>query len=197
MKNMIIIGATGTVGSQVRGVLNRKQDIQLTLVSRHLSDNYLKANEKVVSCDATNVNELAKVMANQDAVFVAVSGQLDKIAQNVVESMKNHQVERLVFITSMGIYNEIPSLVGSGNLNSNPFLKSYRRAADIVESSGLNYTLIRPGWFDNGTDDYEISLKGEPFKGHDISIKALGQLSAELLEQNELYSRQSIGVSRP
>nr|WP_272481187.1 hypothetical protein [Holzapfeliella floricola] len=31
MKNMIIIGATGTVGSQVRGVLNRKQDIQLTL----------------------------------------------------------------------------------------------------------------------------------------------------------------------
>ncbi len=64
----------------------------------------------------------------------------------------------------MGIYNEIPETVGlTGNLEINPMLIPYREAADIIEASPLNYTIIRPGWFDNQDDlNYQTTKKRRP-----------------------------------
>lgn len=87
-------------------------------------------------------------------------------------------------------YNEIPASIGaSGNLRSNPVLQTYRNAADIIEASDLNYTVIRPGWFTSGPVDYEVTHKGEPFGGHNVSV-------ASIADPN-LDSRDSIGLNIP
>ncbi len=87
--------------------------------------------------------DLDQAMAGQDAVFAALSGNLRAFVKQIVAAMKRNNVSRLVFISSMGIYNEIPASVGAGdNLASNPILQTYRDAADVVESSGLNYTVV-------------------------------------------------------
>jgi uncharacterized protein YbjT (DUF2867 family) len=97
----------------------------------------------------------------------------------------------------MGIYNEIPASVGeAGNLATNPMLKTYRQAADVIETSDLNYTVIRPGWFDNGSDDYQITHKGEPFGGHDVSRRSIADLVVKLAHDNQLGSRDSLGINR-
>ena len=65
--------------------------------------------------------------------------------------MKRQKVARLIFITSMGIYNEIPNSIGvGGNLEYNPVLRPYRDAADKIETTDLDYTIIRPGKFMRG-----------------------------------------------
>jgi uncharacterized protein YbjT (DUF2867 family) len=112
--------------------------------------------------------------------------------------MDRNKVSRRVFITSMGIYNEIPaSVVAGGNLRSNPVLQTYRDAANVIEASDLNYTIVRPGWFTSGPVDYEVTRKGEPFGGHDVSVSSIADIVKKLVDDDTLYSKDSIGVNTP
>ncbi len=199
MKNILIIGATGTVGSAVRKELLTTTDDQLTLFSRSADQLRFDSNrEKVIAGNVLNDDDLDKAMENQDAVFVALSGNLGVFAKQIVKAMNRNDVKRLIFITSMGIYNEIPASVGTdGNLRNNPVLRPYREAADVIEDSNLNYTIIRPGWFTGGPVDYEVTKKGEPFGGHDVSVSSIADLVKRLIEDDSLYSHQSIGINTP
>lgn len=158
----------------------------------------LGVNEIAIAGSVTNPIDLASVLTGQDIVFAALSGNLTKMAEDLTAAMEETKIKRLIFISSMGIYNEIPSSVGtSGNLKNNPMLNDYRNAADIVEQSSLNYTIIRPGWFDNGTDNYKITHKGEPFRGNAVSHGAISKLVHQIIEKPQLYINESIGISRP
>ncbi|MDN6015597.1 MAG: NAD(P)H-binding protein [Lactiplantibacillus plantarum] len=196
MKKVLIIGATGTIGGVVRQTLLNETDNQLTLFAR--SANRLKTSEResVIAGDVTKDSDLDKAIAGQDVVFVALSGSLGRFAQKIVAAMDRNKVSRLLFITSMGIYDEIPASVGaSGNLSSNPVLRTYREAADVVEASDLNYTLIRPGWFTGGPVDYEITKKGEPFGGHDVSINSIADFVKNAIVDNDYYAHDSVGLN--
>lgn len=199
MKNVLIIGATGTIGSAVRKELLATTDDQLTLFSRSADRlNFDPNREKVIAGNVLNDDDLDKATENQDAVFVALSGNLGAFAKQIVKAMNRNNIKRLIFITSMGIYNEIPVSVGAdGNLRNNPVLRPYREAADVIEDSNLDYTIIRPGWFTSGPVDYEVTKKGEPFGGHDVSVSSIADLVKRLIEGDLLYSRESIGINRP
>ncbi|WP_256327588.1 NAD(P)H-binding protein [Trichococcus collinsii] len=201
MKKIVIIGATGSIGLVARQLFLEKTNDELTLFSRR--PDRLKpidsTREGAVSGDVMNASDLDKVISGQDVVFASLTGNLGKMAKAIVESMKRVGVNRLIFITSMGIYNEIPASVGSsGNLRSNPVLQTYRDAADVIEASNLDYTIIRPGWFDSSNDtDYDITVKGEPFGGHDVSRKSIADLVVRLAADPTLYVRESVGINRP
>lgn len=200
MKRVLIIGATGTIGAAVRKYLIENSEDQLTLMARHIAKLGLvdKNRETIVNGDVLNEQDLKKALKNQDVVFAALSGNLPKMAQALVDQMSIAATKRLIFITSMGIYDEIPSSVGAnGNVSNNPVLRPYRQAADIVEGSNLNYTIIRPGWFDNQPDlNYEVTHKGEPFGGHDVSIVSIADLVAKLIHNPQMANRESLGINR-
>lgn len=196
---VLIIGATGTIGSAVRQAFLSNTDADLTLFSRSAGRLSIDSSrEKAISGNVIKSNDLDTAMKNQDVVFVALSGNLPSMAEAIVDSMKRNNVKKIIFISSMGIYNEIPARIGAGgNLNSNPVLKGYRKAADIIEESGLNYTVIRPGWFTSGPVNYEITHKGEPFGGHDVSVASIADLVVKVSEDPNLYSEESIGINTP
>ncbi|WP_119326765.1 NAD(P)H-binding protein [Companilactobacillus musae] len=196
MKKVLIIGATGTIGGAVRQTLLNETDNQLTLFARSASRLNASDRETVLAGDVTKDSDLDKAIAGQDAVFVALSGPLGQFARKIVAAMDRNNVSRLLFITSMGIYDEIPASVGaSGNLSSNSMLRSYREAADVVEDSDLNYTVIRPGWFTNGPVGYEITKKGEPFGGHDVSISSIADFVKNAIADDNYYSHDSVGLN--
>lgn len=200
MKNVLIIGATGTLGSAARQAILDGTDDKLTLFARsanriRISDD---SRETAISGNVMNDADLDKAMAGQDAVFAALSGNLGAYAENIVAAMDRNNVSRLIFVTSMGIYDEIPASLGaSGNLSSNPVLQTYRDAADEIEASDLNYTIVRPGWFTGGPVNYEVTRKGEPFGGHDVSVSSIGDIVKKLVDDDTLYSKDSIGVNTP
>jgi len=196
MTNVLIIGATGTIGGTVRQTLLNETDDKLTLFARSAGRLNVSDRETAMAGDVTSDSDLDKAMENQDAVFVALSGPLNRFAEKIVAAMDRNNVSRLLFITSMGIYNEIPASVGSnGNLSSNGVLRPYREAADIIESSDLNYTVIRPGWFTNGPVNYEITRKGEPFGGHDVSVKSIADFAKNAIADDSYYSHDSVGLN--
>jgi uncharacterized protein YbjT (DUF2867 family) len=196
-KRILIIGPTGSIGSKLRKTLLSKTDYKLTLYSTRANRIQVNAGREVaIAGDVFNKNDLARAVANQDVVFAALSGDLGRMAKSIVDVMEKSTTKRLIFITSMGIYNEIPRSVGGGNLNENSMLRPYREAADVIEKSNLSYTLIRPGWFDEGSDNYEITKKGEMFKGHDVSRQAIANLVLKCIQEN-FGVRESLGINRP
>jgi len=97
-------------------------------------------------------------------------------------------VKKIIFISSIGIY-DVP-------LKS--VLNPYRKAADVIEASDLEYTILRPTWFTNANEvDYEITRKGEPEKGSVISQKSLAIFITKIIESPENYIRQNLGVNKP
>ncbi|NLR30994.1 NAD(P)H-binding protein [Levilactobacillus tujiorum] len=199
MTNVLIIGATGSVGSVTRQYFLDHTDDQLTLMARNTDRlGRLSDREQAIAGSVTDEATLQTALRGQDVVFAALSGNLSGMAKSLVAAMDVAGVQRLLFIASMGIYNEIPASLGaSGNLRNNPMLQGYRAAADVVEASDLNYTVIRPGWFDNGSDtDYQVTKKGEPFGGHDVSRQSIADLVVRLAHDETLGSRDSLGINR-
>lgn len=199
-KNVLIIGATGMLGTAATKAILSGTDDHLTLFAR--SANRIKITdsdrEALINGDVMNSADLDKAFQGQDVVFTALSGDLGSFAKSIVSAMDRNNVKRLIFITSMGIYNEIPASVGaSGNLASNPGLQPYRDAADVIETSDLNYTIIRPGWFTTGPVNYDVTQKGEPFGGHDVSISSIADLVKKLVNDDQLDSRDSVGINTP
>ena len=100
-------------------------------------------------------------------------------------------LKRLIFISSMGVYGEVPGE------RYESVLDPYRDSAAVIEASGLDYTILRPGWF---THDeavaYQLTQTGEPFKGHDVSLNSLSDLVVKLARTPGIEIRHSPGVSQ-
>jgi uncharacterized protein YbjT (DUF2867 family) len=124
-------------------------------------------------------------------VYANLDGDLERMARVIVDAMNETGVERLIFISSMGVYGEVPGQAYSR------ILDPYRKSAEIIESSNLDYTIIRPGWFNNHNEtDYELTRKGEPFKGREVSRKSVADLIVKLVQTPGWEIRSSLGISK-
>src|SRR5690242_2747364 len=74
----------------------------------------------------------------------------------------------------------------------------FRRAADAIEVSDLDYTILRPAWLtDNDEIDYETTEKDEPFKGTEASRKSVVDLIMKIIESPTLHSKgNNVSTSR-
>lgn len=199
MKKILIIGATGSIGKQVRETFYQETDFKLTLFSRHIREQkFDPQREVIVKGNALNKEDVLKAATGQDVVFVALSGDIAGFGKTTVNALEELQpnAPKLIFLTTMGIYQEIPSWLGdSPEPYHNSILKGFRQAADVIESSTLNYTIIRPGWFINGPVSYELTKKGEPFGGHDVSRKSIADLVKRASEDLDYQNHQSLGIN--
>jgi len=59
-------------------------------------------------------------------------------------------------------------------------LVPYRKWADLVENSGLTYTILRPDWFTSDDEtNYALTQKGEQEPGSAISRKNMAAFVAK------------------
>lgn len=188
MKKVLIIGATGSLAAVVKEQLKKQSDLQLTLFAKSISRLENAGNIQAIQGDAMNYNDVKNAIEGQDIVYVNLSGNLEAMAKNIVKAMQETGVKRIIAISSIGIY-ETPL---------KPVLVPYRKLADVIESSGLDYTILRPDWFTNGNEiDYAITKKGEPETGTAISRKSIAAFIASVVENPELHKKENIGISKP
>ena len=112
-------------------------------------------------------------------------------ARVIVDAMQAAGLKRLIFISSMGIYGEVPGEKYRSVLDPS------RDSAAVIEASDLDYTILRPGWFTlDEAIDYQITRKGEPFRGHDVSLNSVSDLIVKLTLSPKLEARRSLGASQ-
>lgn len=197
---VLVLGASGGIAQHVTRFLKDNKGVELTLFSRNTSVLKDQApGAAVIEGDVLRNTDLDTAIKGQDIVYANLAGQIDKMAAAIVKSMEAAGVKRLIFITSLGIYKEIPGKFGQWNEKMiGADLVRYRHAADIIENSALDYTLVRPSWLtDKNELDYETTQKGEPFTGTEVARKAVAAYVASIIENPDQDVKASVGVQKP
>ncbi|CAB3738407.1 NAD(P)H-binding protein [Paraburkholderia rhynchosiae] len=193
MIRIIILGANGQLARNTIPVLLRRPDVTLTLYLRRAArlKNPDPNRVSIVEGDVLNQDALCAAVAGHDVVYANLAGDMAQQARTIIAAMHATGVKRLIFMSSMGIYSEVPGERYRSILNP------YRDSAALVEQSDLDYTILRPGWFTRDQEvSYQLTQKGEAFKGHDVSLNSLSALIVKLVTSPELDVRCSLGVSR-
>lgn len=196
MTKILILGANGQIARVAIRLFLARTDAQLTLYLRNahrLTETAPADRVTVIEGDVLETATLEAAMAGQDVVYANLSGALEQQVSRIVSAMNAVGVQRLIFISSMGIYDEVPGeRYGS-------VLDSYRNAARVIESSGLDYTILRPAWL-NDRDDiaYGTTRKGEPFRNAaaTVSRSSVADLVVKLAMTPGLESRGSLGIHK-
>jgi uncharacterized protein YbjT (DUF2867 family) len=188
MKKVLIIGASGSLAKYVIDTLKNVSNVQLTLLARNKGR--IESNTTgftVVETDVMDFSKLKKAVEGQDIVYINLAGNLEAMAKNIVRAMQETGVKRVIAISSIGIY-QTPL---------KPVLVPYRKLADVIEGSGLDFTILRPDWFTSANEvDYALTQKGTPEKGSAISRKSIAAFVATLIQNPELHINENLGISK-
>jgi uncharacterized protein YbjT (DUF2867 family) len=193
MISILVLGANGQLARNTTRVFLRDTDAKLMLYLRRASrlSNPDPARVTIVEGDVLDLPTLTAAMNGQDVVYANLSGAMKQQAECIINAMHTAGPKRLIFISSMGIYGEVPGE------RYRSVLDPYRDSAAEIEASDLDYTILRPGWFthDEATA-YRITQKGDPFEGRDVSLNGLSDLVVRLALTPGMEIRRSLGVSR-
>lgn len=192
MTHILILGANGQLARHTAAYFLQHTDAHLTLFLRRAGrlKNPDPTRATIIEGDVTDREALIAAMQGQEAVYANLVGDMAKQARSIVDAMHAAGLKRLIFISSMGIYGEVPGE------KYRSVLDPYRDSAAVIEASDLDYTVLRPGWFTQDAKvDYQITQKGEPFHGHDVSLNSLADLIVKLALSPTLHARCSLGVS--
>jgi uncharacterized protein YbjT (DUF2867 family) len=191
--HVLVLGANGQLARHTTAVFLRTTHASLTLYLRRAArlKNPDPRRVRVIEGDVLNLKTLVGAMTGQDVVYANLAGDMKAQAEHIVEAMHTSGLKRLIFVSSMGIYGEVPGE------KYRSVLDPYRDSAAVIEASDLEYTVLRPGWFtQDEAINYRLTQKGEPFVGHDVSLNSLSDLIVKLAITPGLHVRESIGVSQ-
>lgn len=158
---VVVFGSTGTVGKiAVEKLLEEGHEVTAFARSPHklaLSGSRLKLQIG----DALSPRDVNKAVAGQDAVLIVLgSGMARKSVirsqgtLNVINAMQAHGVSRLICQSTLGVGETWSNLnffwkrIMFGAL-LRPVFRDHELQEQLVRASGLDWTIVRPGAFDD------------------------------------------------
>lgn len=202
LTNVLILGANGQVARLAIDLFLKETETQLTLYLRNSKrlKNVDQNRTRIVEGDVNNVEKLKEAMIGQDVVYANIGGSdIVQKTERIIEVMNATGIKRGIFINILGVYDEVPGNFGEWNRRMvGNGMYNWRQSASLIEASGLDYTILRCTWFTNKEEvDYEITEKGEPLTGTEISRKSIAALVVKIAESPEWGVRCSWGVNKP
>lgn len=202
MTNVLVLGATGQIAQQAEPML-LDSEVDLTLLLHNPNKLNLDAEQQkranIIVGDVLDQQVLEDAMTGIDIIYANLAGDVVEMAKLIAKTMKKTGVNRIVWISTLGIYDEVPGNFGKWNNETlGDYLTTYALAAKVFEDSDLDYTIIRPAWLTNKDEiDYEITGKNEAFKGTEVSRKSIAAVVTDIVNHPDKYERDSIGVNKP
>ena len=120
MKNILIVGASGFIGSNVLEFLYKKNEFNLTTLSRKklLNNNFKKTNIIYID-DFFSYQEWDKIMKKIDVLIIAIGAAhnkydsliyMDKVNYFLPKLLTKHaianEIKKIIFISSCSVYKE-------------------------------------------------------------------------------------------
>jgi putative NADH-flavin reductase len=153
---VIVFGATGGTGKEV---ISQGLEAGYTLtafVHSRRNSPAEHAHLQIVQGDALNLQAVADAIEGQDAVVSALgvktsvalhdpNATISTATGNIIKSMQQHQVQRLVFVSSFGVSENVflpeKLLLHTGLKN---LFKDIPAQEALIHDSGLDWTIVRP-----------------------------------------------------
>ncbi len=200
---LLILGAAGQIPRYLTPMLLVQTDAELVLFARNATNRITvndQSREALIDGDFSDGEALKKAMQNVDVVYMNdASGNLSNM-KTIVAIMKEAGVNKLILASVLGIYGEVKGAFGEWNNRMVGPATDRREIADYVEASGLEYTILRLTWLYNreGNFGYEVTQKGEDFKGAQVTRQAVAQLIVDIVKDTTgEFKNKSLGVGEP
>lgn len=116
MTNVLILGAHGQIARVATRLFLDRPDVRLTLYLRNAQRlKALAGNDRarLVEGDVLDAKTLEGAMAGHDIVYANLAGKMEEQARLIVQAMNKLGLKRLIFVSSMGIYDQ--PCQGAGN----------------------------------------------------------------------------------
>ena len=210
---VLVVGATGSIGSLVVEEAIRQGHAVRALVRSQAKAQQLPREAHRVVGDVTRPETLAAAVDGIDAiVFTLGSDGAGKAGaenvdyggvRNVLRALGSRRV-RIALMTSIGVTNR------TGAYNRSTEAHDWKRRSErLVRASGLDYTIVRPGWFDyNKSDEHRlVFLQGDTRQAgnssdgvvarRQIAQVLVGSLTSESARKKTLELVAEKGVEQP
>lgn len=206
---VIVFGATGTVGRlAVENLLEAGHNV--TAFARSPQKlNLRNPKLRLVVGDAMKLSDVTDAVAGHEAVVVTLGAGMSRKSKirsqgtmNVIKAMQTHRVRRLIAQSTLGARDSWPTLnfwwkrVMFGALLA-PVFRDHELQEQLVEASGLDWTIVRPGAFtDKATERPVIEDVPNTARGLDLMI-ARSELARFLTRQlsDHRYIGRAVGLS--
>ncbi|MGB2683853.1 MAG: SDR family oxidoreductase [Olleya sp.] len=177
MENILVAGANGTTGKKIVNLLSQSQYFNpIAMVRKEEQIPYFKAkNIETVLADLEQDVSGAFNKTIDKVVFAAGSGgkkvvEVDQEgAKRMIDASNKYKVRKFVMLSSMGA--DQPEKAEQ----LQDYLKAKHNADEYLKSSGLNYSIVRPGSLTNGELTNKIQLKTKLNKSGEISRNDVAQ----------------------
>ena len=195
MKKVLVLGATGRIGSLLVPMLTEDGHEVRAYVRNPAKAQEFGLKAETMQGDMTDTDALTKAMQGQQIVVAILEGDILNFAKGIVQAMKETEPERVFWMTGMGIHHEIPGLMGKMLdmlVKSNP---SYVEAADAIAASGIPYTLVRGAHLTDGKNEkYYIQHEGERLHSNKSDRIAVARFIADMIDSGNGIN-ESLGVT--
>lgn len=189
-QSVLVAGAYGTTGRIVIELLkNSDKYTPVALVRRQdQQTEFEKYNVSTILGDLES--DLSNTIKNVDkAIFAAGSGgkkvkEVDQEgAKHFADVVKNAGAKKFVMLSSMGADNpsQAPEL--------QDYLKAKHNADEYLKSSGINYSIVRPGALNDQNGTGKVELQEKLGKQGEISRSDVAQTLVDSLEDDVRHNQ--------
>lgn len=204
--NILILGATGRVGSHIlKFTLNENHQVmvlvrdadKVQVEGRHL---------KIIEGNALVKSDIQKAMEGMDIVISALgtdgNATLSKSMPFIMEGMQDVGIKRIITIGTGGILNSRTE-PGKLRYQSNESKRKTTRAAEdhhkayeLLENSNLDWTIVCPTYLPDGehTGEYRMEHDFLPEGGRMISVADTAEFAYSQVK-DERYIKSRVGIS--
>ena len=164
---IVVLGATGTVGSKISEIL-LNQGHHVTLIARHTEklEKFRSLGAEIVACDITDAKVLTDAFKNADSAFVLLPDNVKaentrayqrQVTGILVEAIENSGIRYIVNMSSLGshMHEGNGMMAGTGeqevrlnqlndvnvlHIRSAYFMENFLRTIGVVKKMGFNGT---------------------------------------------------------
>lgn len=216
MKNVVVFGGTGFLGSHVADALT-EAGYNVTVFD-FVKSKFIRSNQRMVIGNLLDLQSIREALVGAQYVYnfagiagikEANSNPLETIQTNIIgntnilQACREQKIERFVFASTVYVYSKMASFYRASKQASELIIESYQEKFD------LNFTILRYGSLygprankfnfirniiEQALNEGKISRKGNGQEIRDyIHVKDAAQSSVEIL--SETYKNQHVIIS--
>lgn len=204
--NILILGATGRVGSHI---LNHALQDGHSVTALVRNPEKVQAEDEdltVITGDVLDKNDISRAMQGIDVVISALSTDRSNVLSEsvplIISSMESEGVKRIITIGTAGILNNRtePELFRYQSNESKRKLtrasEEHRTFYENLQQSSLDWTIVCPTYLpDEGyTGEYRTEPNVLPEDGSKISVQDTAEFAYNQIESNE-YIKTRVGIA--
>jgi putative NADH-flavin reductase len=204
--NILVLGATGRVGSQI---------VTYALHDRHHVSVLVRTPEKIqinnenltiIQGNVLNKDEILRAMNGMDVVISALNTDgtttLSESMPLIIEAMENEDIKRIITVGTAGILqsrttpNSLRYQTSESKQKSTRAAKEHHKVYDMLRQSTLEWTIVCPTYLPDGerVGKYRIDRNFLPEGGAKISVADTAEFTFKQIKASD-YIKSRVGIA--